>query len=796
MLNERTTLLREKFASAAGLPQICVEKVRWFTESYKETEGQPSIIRQARALKKLFENIPISIDDEELIVGKPTGRRGRATNINPEIRCEFILKELDTISTREADRFLISEEDKAFLKETIPYWKGKSARDIYLSSVPEHVKEYFMARPLNYLNSPAYTCVLGAYSTHAIPHFDKVIALGLSGIRKEIDDEMAKLDIKKLEDYEKYLFYEAAKISLDAVIILAKRYAELAKKMASGEANPERKAELEKIAEICSRVPENPARNFHEAIQAIWFVYVALKNEGHGPINFGRVDQYLYPLYKKDIEEGRLTKVEAKELIAQLMIKLNSHVRLRPIEFAGGQPGYQVWGGFILGGVTPKGEDAVNELSYLFLETVAEVKLAHDEEIIRVSEKNSDEWVKKAIEINIATGGKLKYAGDETVTKRLLRIGVPLERARDFGLVGCVAPSVHGCSFDLNSYGTGFMELLEFALNNGYHRFSGKKVGLETGDPRNFKSYEQVLNAFKKQVEHEIELQIIAKNIEWKVLNEHLPAPLLSVLLDDCIKRGKGVFAGGVLIATDALGLGGLADVADSLAAIKKRVFEEKKITMERLIDALDHNFEGYEDVWYLLKSAPKYGNDDDYVDLIYKELVDFFDELTVKYQPFMPANFKLVLNALASPGGEFRGRFLGPSPDGRKAGEPIADGGVCPHQGRNVMGPVATFRSVTKLDLSRYHGAVLNMRFNPNMLTNDLKMRKFIQMLRTYFESGGFHVQMNFITTDILRAAQKEPEKYRDLIVRVATWSAYFVELSKDVQNTLITRMEFQEII
>jgi formate C-acetyltransferase len=774
-------------------PQICIERVRWFTESYKQTEGQPPIIRKAKALKKLFENMPIDIEDEELIVGKTTSKV-RGGVIYMELR-NWVLDELDKLPLREQDRFAIEEEEKAFLREALQYWKGKCAYDMLRAHIPDSILRNITSRARNFLEAHVMPSVTGAYNIHAIHQYDKVLAIGLTGIKKEIDEEISKLDLRKIEDYEKYLFYEAAKISLDAVMTLASRYAELAKRKAAVEKNPQRKAELEKIALICSWVPANPARNFHEALQSIWLVHIGLRNEGCITIGFGRLDQYLYPFYRKDIEEGRITRDHAKELIAEFLIKLNDCASLRPTFIAQLSPGYPIWPNIDVGAIIPNEEDSINELSYLIVETDAELGLPGSEICIHVNDKTPDDFLMKVIECLKKCRGKFKFVGDETIIKRLIQMGVPLERATNFGIAGCALPAVHGCMVNNIAFVVNFLECLELALNNGVYRRTGEEVGLKTGDPRKFEKFEEVLEAFKKQVEHYLSQQVAIRNIEAKIISTFYPAPLSSSLLEDCIRRGKDMYSGGALFITEAIDIHALSNTADALAAIKKLVFEERRLTMDRLIDALDNNFENYEDVLYLINRCPKFGNDDDYVDSIFRELVTYAENLAMKFQPFMPANARCVAITLAG-SSVYEGKLLGATPDGRKAAEPITDAGLSPHPGRNIMGPVATLRSVTKVDPVRFHGCVLNMKFNPNALNDEVKIRKFISMLKTYFKTGGFHVQFNIVDVATLREAQRNPQKYRDLLVRVATWTAFFVELAPEVQDNIIARSEFHEIV
>jgi len=604
------------------------------------------------------------------------------------------------------------------------------------------------------------------------------------------------LNIVNPEDFQKFQFFNAVNITLEATISFAKRYAELATSMAQKESDAQRKAELERIAETCNWVPANPARSFHEAVQSIWFTYLVLMVEGWGAgMSFGRPDQYLYPFYKKDIEEGRITREEARELIALLYIKANEAVTVQAGEVARAFSGFAIWPNFTLGGLTKEGKDAVNELSYLFLDAETDVRLNGEELVIRIHKNTPDAFLMKALEVAKLLRGKCKFASDETTIQQLLTDGKPIEYARDFIIVGCHIPTVPGFSHDHGGGQINIPLMLELALNNGASRLTGEQIGPKTGDPRKFKSYDEVWNAYKKQVEALIPVILLFKNVDQLLYAEYCPSPFQSALFPSCIERGIDIINGGTAPYRGyAHTLLGLADVADSLAAIKKVVFENKRITMDKLIEALDKNFEGEEKVLHLLKSAPKYGNDDDYVDSIANEVLIQVSTENAKYKGIKGAISNLGSAVIAS--NILLGRIVGALPDGRKAGEWFADGGVSPHQGRNVSGPTATLRTIAKLDHTKLTGgATLNMKFNPDALRDESKMQKLASIVRTFFETGGPLVQFNIVSTDTLRDAQRNPEEYKDLLVRVATYSAKFVELSKEIQDDIIARMEFQEV-
>ena len=786
---ERVKILRERMFT---MPALCPERGELLTESYKETKGQPPPLRQARALEKIIERMSIWIGDGELIVGNATSKQ-RGAAILPELSAQWLGEGMDQLSDRPWDRFgPVTEEEKARIKQFLPYWRGKSLSDMWRARMPQDKQGLLF----NGVMGGTVMCINGHYAGHTAVDYEKVLTKGLNGVRKEVAQALSKLDLADPDDYEQYPFLTAAAITLEAVPRFAGRYAELAKRMAEEETDPARKAELGKIADVCRRVPAEPARTFHEALQSMCFIWIALMLEGWGyGMSFGRPDQYLYPFYKKDIAEGRITDEEARSLISLLYIKTNSTVTITD-EMAA-----TVFGGFpqtvnvILGGLTPNGEDAVNELSYLFLEADKDVAMSENDLVVRINENTPDAFVLKACEVAKALRGKLKFMSDETCIQQLLEDGHPLEWARDYIITGCNSPSVPGRSFD----GAGGMFnvalMLDLALNNGKARLSGQQIGPETGNPREFKSYDDVWTAYKKQVEAALPDAILYKNSDRLLYSQFAPTPFQSSLFDGPIEKGRDIANGGTLpYSRLAISLTGAPNVGDSLAAVKKAVFEDKKITMDQLITALDRNFEGEDEVLRVLERCPKFGNDDDYVDLIVNDVLMHGRQVAVKHKG--ACGTKVIVSAAAVTANVPLGFGVGALPDGRRAGEPLAEGGLSPYQGRNVSGPVASFRSVAKIDnVKLTNGSVFNMRFSPGALKDEVSLRKFGAMIRAFLETGGFFVQFNIVDTPTLRAAQREPEKYRDLLVRVATYSAYFVELSPDLQEDVIRRMEFQEL-
>jgi pyruvate formate-lyase/glycerol dehydratase family glycyl radical enzyme len=787
-INDRVKKLREKVANAT--PEICLERAWLMTQSYQETEGQPEVIRRAKALNKILSEMSIGIDEGELIVGKATSKT-RGGPLLPEIQWSWCLNEMDTISTRDWDRFApLSGEDKAKMRQFLPYWEGKALYDRWRALSPQDA-----------LSLAGVICSAPGYCTHNVnfAHVGingSILAKGLTGLEKEADQELAKLNPSQPGDRDKILFLEAVKISLKAVANFANRYSELARSLAEKETDPRHKAELERIAATCRRVPANPARNFYEALQSLWFIYLALMNEAWGyGIGFGRPDQYLFPFYQDDLKNGRLTKEEALELIELLYIKLNALLCPQDNEAVKIFCGFAIFANIALGGITPDGRDAVNELTYLFLDAEEAVRLMSEDLIIRIHKNNPDSYVERAVEVLKTMKGKFKFANDEITIKQLMRDGKPEEQARDYVLAGCITPTIPSFSHDLPGSMFNLPLMLELALNNGVWRLTGQQIGPKTGDPRKFRSYDEVFNAYKKQLEFALPQEVTLKKIDRKLYAEYCPTPLQSALYPRCLKSGVDITQGGAVpYATQAIMATGAPNVADALAAIKKAVFEDKKISMDELIEALNKNFEGEDRVRHTVEACPKFGNDDDFVDTILDEVLDHFCHQVTKYGNAFGISSAAGILALTS--NIPLGYIVGALPDGRKAGTPLADGGISPCQGRNVSGPTATMRSVAKLDHTRFSGGcVLNMRFNPDALQSESKRQKFASLIRTFFETGGSFVQFNIVSTETLRDAQRNPAKYKDLLVRVSTYSAYFVELSKELQEDIIARLEIQSV-
>ena len=785
----RVARLRERVRTAQ--PEICIERACLMTQSYKETEAYPQIIRRAKALEKILGEMTIQIHDDELIVGNPVSKL-RGGIVTPEINWGNSQEAIET-PLNEADAFApVPAEYIDTMKDVNAYWHGRALFDKLCSSVPEDMLAAHCAVQL-----PAGSSIANNnMGPHMGADFDRWLTKGFIAIKNEVDEKMSELDLTAPSDTSKREFYTAVGITLQAAINFSKRHASLARELAGKEKDPQRASELSRIAEICDWVPANPARNFYEALQFVWLTYVVLLIEGWGPgMAFGRADQYLYPFYRKDIDSGALTREQARELIACLNIKTNQAAVRYSFEKLKTAGGLTMMSNITLGGITKDGKEAVNELSYVFLEAQEEVNLAADEVCVRINSKTPDKFLLRACETAKQLHGKLKFICDETSIESLLNAGKLLEDARDYVVCGCCLPTVPGVSFDIIGGGFNLPMMLELALNNGKTRITGEQIGLETGDPKKFKTYDEVWEAYKKQVEYFLRIFFMMRKTDRQLFADYLPTPFQSAGFQNCIDRGADITCGGTApYITDGLSAMGGPNVADSLAAMKKLVFEDKKISLDRLIDALDKNFEGESEILNLVTKAPKYGNDDDYVDNI---LVDVFSHFGNAMTPYKgPYNSKYTVGAFTAAGHITLGELVGALPDGRRSGLPLSEGGLSPYNGRNVSGSTSTINSVTKLDIAKISGGgSLNMKYNPSALKDAANIRKFASLIRVLFNKGGYHVQFNIVSSEMLKEAMKFPEKYRDLLVRVATYSAFFTDIGPELQQEIIERSEFEDI-
>ncbi|NFH90949.1 glycyl radical protein [Clostridium botulinum] len=784
---KRVEKLKEEIFSAT--PYIEADRAIILTESFKETENEPIIIRKAKSLEKILNEIPIVIRDNELIVGSLT-KNPRSCQVFPEFSNQWLVDEFDKFEKRTSDLFKIPEETKSKLKEVFKYWQGKTVSELATSYMTNETKDA--------MNTKVFT--VANYHFNGLGHisvdYPKVLEKGFLGIIKETENAIINADKSNPEYVKKKVFWDSIIISCKAAIKYANRYSELAKKLAGETLDINRKNELLKIAEICSKVPANPAETFYEACQSFWFVQaiISLESNGHA-ISPARFDQYMYPYYKNDIDNKFATKEVNTEILHCLWVKFNDLTKVRDETTTKAFSGYSMFQNLIVGGQTPDGKDATNELSYMCLEATGSLKLPQPSLCVRIWSKTPDEFLIRTCELTRLGTGLPAFYNDEVVIPTLINQGLTIEDARDYAIVGCVEPQKPGKTDGW--YDAAFFNLakiLELSMNNG------KQVGPETGEFTSFKNIDDFINAYKKQIEYFVFHMVAADNCVDIAHAERAPLPFLSSMLDDCIGTGKSIQEGGGHYRfSGPLGVG-IANVGDSFMAIKKLIFDENKITLLKLKAAVDSNFgeneddpikkAEYEDIKQLiLNRVPKFGNDIDEVDeftrdgaLIYcKEVLKYTNQRGGK---FIPGLYPVSNNV-------YLGSLVGATPDGRNAFKPLADG-VSPTRGADVNGPTAAANSVSKLEhFAAPSGTLFNQKFNPNSLQGDNGLKNLGSLIRSYFDRKGMHIQFNVIDKKVLLEAQKHPEQYRDLIVRVAGYSAQFICLDKGVQDDIIKRTE-----
>ena len=785
-MNERIKKLRE--SSLEAKPTVSSERARIVTEAYRrpEVERAPIPIQRALVFKDLMQKKAIFIDDGELIVGE-RGPAHKATPTYPEVCCHS-LEDLEILNSRPKTNYAVDEETlQLYHDEIIPFWRGRSMRDRLLAAMTPEWKDAYEAGIFTEFmeqRTPGHT-VLG----------DKIYTKGLLDIKKDIEESLARLDFyHDPEALDKQYELEAMAIAADALMLYARRYAELARSMAAAEKDPQRKKELEKIAEVCDWVPAHAPRDFWEALQYYWFVHVGVTTEYNtwDSFNPGRLDQNLYPFYKKGLEDGTLTREWAKELLEAFWVKFNNQPAPPKVGVTAEESGtYTDFALINVGGLKPDGSDGANELSYLILDVIEEMRLLQPSSMIQVSAKNPDSLLLRALKI-IRTGfGQPSIFNTDAIVQELMRQGKAVEDARKGGSSGCVEAGAFGReAYILTGY-FNMPKVLEITLNNGVDPRTGKKIGLETGDPQNFSSFEELMSAFEKQMKHFIDIKIRGNNVIEKLFATYLPSPFLSLFIDDCVTKGKDYHNGGARYNTRYIQGVGLGTITDMLTSLKYNVFEQKLVTMDEMLRALSQNFKGYERLRdHLINKTPKFGNDDDYADEQARRVFDLYFNL-IDGRPTVCGG-KYRINLLPTTVHVYFGKVTGATPDGRLAGEPVSEG-ISPVQGMDRKGPTAVIKSEGKLDHIKTGGTLLNQKFTPQLLADDEGLAKLKDLIRSYFRLMGHHIQFNVVTAETLRDAQKHPEKYRDLIVRVAGYSDYFVDCAKELQDEIIRRTEHQ---
>jgi pyruvate formate-lyase/glycerol dehydratase family glycyl radical enzyme len=791
--SERVKGLRENVLSKT--PMVCMERARYITEAYKENENQPIYIKRARAVEKILNNMTIYIKAGELIVGNQACEE-RTAPVFPEYAVAWIaeeLKEKGNFNKREGDNFYLPEENIDELLQIVQYWQGKTLREKCYGMMPEEVKRAIQVKAIHGEGN------ITSGDGHIVPDFKKALQIGLHGIILEAQQELDKLEISDNDALRKKAFWEAVIITNQSVIHFGKRYAALAANLAESEKDAVRKAELLKIREACTRVPGERPRNFYEAVQMVWFIHVVIQIESNGhSASLGRMDQYLYNYYQQDIKSEAITRDSAKELLQCLWVKLFSILKIRPTSHAGYGAGYPTYQNVTIGGSNPDGSDAVNELSYIILESVGEAKLTQPNLSARLHANSPEKFIRECANV-IATGfGMPALHTDEIIIAALLNKGIQYEDAYNYTMVGCVEVAVPG-RWGYRCTGMTFLNMVkvvELTLHDGYDSRTGLTLLSGNGKLTDFKSYKELWEAWKKNIAYYTKLTVVLDKIADTNLEE-FPDILCSSLVDNCIARGKTIKEGGAVYDIIAGLQVGLANAANSFAALKKVVYEEQLLTTEEVLQALLTNFEGIEGAKNrkILSAAPKYGNDIAYADEMAKEVYATYSSEIEKYKTTRygkgPIGGIYGLSTSGISSNVPMGCVTGATPDGRKAWTPAAEG-ASPAQGTDVNGPTSVLKSVIKLPtILMTGGQLLNKKFSPNLLQGEGQFEKFIALLKSFVAMKGWHVQFNIISSETLRAAQKDPEKYRDVIVRVAGYCAQFVTLDATTQEDIISRTE-----
>jgi formate C-acetyltransferase len=782
-VRERIRKLREQ--SVVARPYISPERAVLVTEFYesKIADQVSAPVKRALAFKHLLENKKIVISNGELIVGE-RGSAPKETSTYPEICCHT-LEDLDVLNSRKKIPYAVDKTTRrAYRDKIIHFWKGKSMRDLIFSRMSDAWKAAYEAGVFTEFleqRAPGHTAL-----------DDKIYKKGLLDFKKDIVRSKKNLRLKDPDARKKKEELEAMEIAADAVVRYAERHADLAATLAKREKNVRRRKELEKISSVCAHVPAHAPRDFWEALQYYWFVHLGVVTELNpwDAFNPGRLDQHLYTFYEKGIENDTLTKKDAAELLQAFWVKFNNQPAPPKVGVTAEEScTYTDFALINTGGVKADGSDGVNELSYLILDVVEEMRLTQPSSMVQISKKTPDRFLKRTVEI-VRTGfGQPSIFNTDEIIQELLRQGKRIEDARNGGSSGCVETGAFGKeSYILTGY-FNLPKILEITLNNGVDARTGKKIGIKTGAPAKFASYEDLFEAFRKQLDYFINIKIDGNNTIERLYAEQLPVPFLSLLIDDCIANGRDYNDGGARYNTDYIQGVGLGTVTDSLAALKYNVFEKRVVTMKEMLDVLKSNYEGHESLRQrLLNKTPKYGNDDDYADQVMKSIFEAYFE-AVDGRPNTKGG-RYRINLLPTTVHIYFGKMVKATPDGRKAGQPLSEG-VSPVQGADHKGPTAVIKSAAKIDHVRTGGTLLNQKFTPQLLADEVGISKLAQLIRTYFRLDGHHIQFNVVNSDMLRDAQKHPERYRDLIVRVAGYSDYFVDLGVDLQNEIIKRTE-----
>lgn len=770
-MTERIRKLREQSLNAEN--RISAERALLITEFYQSgmADAEPVPVQRALAFKYILEHKYICVNEGELIVGE-RGPAPKATPTYPEI-CIHSLQDLEILNDRPKVSFKSDETTRAAYRDIIiPYWKGKSNRDRIFQNLPQEWKEAYTAGVFTEFQeqrAPGHTA-LGI----------KMFRTGLLDLKEEIAESLAKTDlVNDPEGVDKRDELRAMDIVCDAMIRYAERYAERLEELAAEEKDPVRKKELEKMAAICRRVPAHAPTTVHEALQHYWFIHLGVVTELNpwDSFNPGRLDQSLYPLYKKQLEEGTVTQEEVYEMLQSFWVKFNNHPSPPKVGVTAEESNtYTDFCLINVGGVKEDGSDGVNEMSYILLDVIREMRLLQPSSMIQVSKKNPDRFIRAAVEI-IKTGfGQPSVFNTDALVQEMLRAGKDVRDARNGGCSGCVETGAFGTeAYILTGY-FNLPKILELTLNDGFDKRTGKQIGLKTGTATDYRTYEELFAAYKAQVQHFMRIKLTGNNIIERIFMKYMPVPFLSVLIEDCIRNGKDYMCGGARYNSSYVQGVGLGSITDMLTALRYHVYDKKTIAMETMEKALANDFKGFEELQYqLVYHTPKYGNDDDYADEQEVQVFDMYYDVLSGHKSPRGADYRV--NMLPTTCHVYFGKVTGATPDGRNAWKVLSEG-ISPVQGADTNGPTAVIRSAAKIDHIKTGGTLLNQKFTPSLLSTEEGCNNLVHLIRAYFRMDGHHIQFNVVDADTLREAQKHPEDYRDLIVRVAGYSDYFNDL------------------
>lgn len=782
-ISNRIKLAKEEYINSK--PSICFERAKIWTESHIETEGETISIQRSKAFFKACKELPINVYEGELIVGVAGNFRKNGI-LTPEFSWQWVDKEMDSFSERVQDPYQITKDQINYIRKNIfPYWKGKSLEEAFLKRIPAETSKLLIDTGI-IDNDSKWRQAVGEVTPD---YQDELFLKGYSGIINEARENLKKLEPITGENIVKIDFYKSIIIASEGIIALAERYSEKLEKLSKSEKDIKRKKELQRLSDICKTVPKNPPKSFHEAIQFVWFVQLGgIISENPLALNLGRFDQYIFPYYEKDLKAGKITMEEAQELIDSLWIKLSEWVWTISSNTASYFAGYNQFQNLTVGGRKRDGSDGTNDISYMCLEASKRTKSHQPGLSVRVHPNCPEEFLVAILELVKEGTGFPAIHNDVVGSQMLMQAGYEVEDARDWSNCGCVVPHFRKTGQWTAAVNVNFGVALEYSLNEGKSILTNKKLGITEKAGTEFDSYEEVKGAFYKELSNLIKHSVIGTVTAQKLHQELVPRPFLSTCVGGCLENGKDISYGGAKYNVGPVLTGiGIGVTANSLAVIKKLVFEDKLVTLEELCTALKNNWEDFDELRKLAMSVVKYGNDDDYVDSIAVEISNFYHQETRKYKDIFGSHFNTAFMGISNyiPAG----KIVGATPCGRKAAQPLTEG-VSPYAGTDISTPLAAMKSAAKLNHDIHTGGtLLNLRLSPDFLKNSRGIRNLASIVRAYFSLGAFHVQFNVISNETLKEAQKNPENYRDLLVRVAGYSTQFVNLSKEVQDAIIAR-------